>query len=302
MYEPILRRLVGDDYELSGDEARLLCPVHEARTGKPDHKPSFYFNVESGLCFCFSCGYRANAYLLWRDLKGEDLEIDEEIEPDEQISALRRRLERVPIRELYVPTVMDEADLDSFQRPNVEMLESRGISKIVAEMLEIRSSGGAWILPVRHITSGILMGIQIKDGKYVRNAPVGIKKGLSLFGLNTEYEHNSDAPTLVVESPLDVAVCFTHGLQAVATYGANVTEYQMQELKRMNHLVLAFDNDDAGREVTKEVEQALLTVVSDHRSIVWPDGIKDPGDARAKMRELTENAPSRLAERMRRFR
>ena len=302
MYERILQRLLGDDYVLTGSEAQAICPVHEQRTGKVDRKPSFYFNIDTGLCFCFSCGYRANHYILWRDVKGEDLEIDEEIPEEEQIQMLRAKFEKIEPRSFTLPTIMAESDLQGFDWPSVEMRMTRGISAEAVEALEIHASGEAWILPIRHITSGILMGIQIKDGKFVRNAPVGVKKGLSLFGLNVDREFDDDKPILVVESPLDVAVCWTFGVQAVATYGANVTTDQLQAIARFPEVVLAFDNDTAGRDTTKEIEEFLIRRVVPFRTVEWPEGTKDPGDALGSIVELVESAPSAMARRLREHR
>jgi hypothetical protein len=299
MYERVLQRLVGDDYVLAGSEAQLICPVHEARTGKADHKPSFYFNIDSGLCFCFSCGYRANHAILWRDMKGEDLEIDEVVPEEEQIQMLRAKFLKIEPRSFTLPTVMAEADLQSFEWPLVEMRITRGISAESIEALEIHASGSAWILPIRHITTGVLMGIQIKDGQFVRNAPTGVKKGLSLFGLNVDREFDPDQPVVVMESPLDVAVCHTFGVQGVATYGSNITTEQLQAIARFPEVVLAMDNDTAGRTATAELEKFLTSRVVPYRTVEWPTGMKDPGDALGEIVELVAAAQSSLARRLR---
>lgn len=283
MYEAILRRLVGDDYNLVGDEAVLLCPVHEARTGHPDHTPSFYFNIESGLCICFSCNYRANAHQLWTDIRGDVLEDIPVPDEDEGIRELQRRLDRISVEPVDIPTIMSEADFRSFSVPTTAMLKSRGISPSVAMRLDIRSSESAWVVPIRHIATNILMGIQVKDQDYVRNLPRGVKKGMGLFGLSTM---DLTLPTLIVESPLDVAVCLTHGVQAIATYGASVTNDQLAVIKGMPSPILAFDNDHAGRAIQDQVEQALLTLCLDVRRVMWPKGVKDPGDMGAGIRDV----------------
>lgn len=300
MYEQVLRRLIGDDYELVGDEAKALCPVHEQRTGKPDHKPSFYFNIESGLCYCFSCDFRGNAHILWNLLRGTELELDEEIPEDEQVSALRRRLEKIPVTGFHLPTVMDEKDLESFRMPTREMLESRGILSSAAYTLELRANEGAWIIPIRHVSTGTLMGVQIKDGSVVRNAPRGVKKGLSLFGLQSLQALQS-GPVLIVESPLDVAVCLTYRISAVATYGANVTDVQMKEIRSLGEVILGFDNDVAGRRATRTVAEDLSANSIPYRVVEWPDGVKDPGDALERITDLVAGAPSSLMNRLRRL-
>ena len=284
MYEAVLRRLVGDDYSLHGDEAILSCPVHEARTGKKDSKPSFSFNIETGLCICFSCNYRANVHQLWADLHGGVLEdLSDFVSDDDDTQDLLRRFNRISVDPVEIPTIMSEADFMSFGIPTIEMLDSRGIAPATALLLDIRASEGSWILPIRHIGTNILMGVQIKDRDYVRNAPKGVKKGMSLFGLSMM---DLTLPTLIVESPLDVAVCFTHGVQAIATYGASVSEDQMAVIKGMPSPILAFDNDHAGLLVQEEVQRAMLNLCKDVHRVVWPKGVKDPGDMGSAIRNV----------------
>lgn len=306
MYENILRRLVGDDYHMSGDEAILLCPVHEQITGKPDHKPSFYFNIESGLCLCFSCGYKGNAYTLWRDIKGEDLELDEEVPEDEWTASMIKRINRIQVTSFTIPTLMDESDLESFQPPTPEMLESRKISAQAAAELGILAHSGAWVIPIRHSASNLLMGMQIKDGPLVRNLPGkdpvtgegGVKKSLSLFGLNVDRIPGDD--TLIVESPLDVAVLRTVGINAVATYGSTVSDDQMRYLLELPGPVLAFDNDKAGRIATDQVAEVMLGRFIEVYQIEFPKGMKDPGNNPSIMGVLLDNSINLMAQRLRR--
>jgi hypothetical protein len=57
--EKVLLNL-GIDYDNKGHEANGLCPMHEVRTGKADHSPSWWINLESGQHICFSCHYKGN--------------------------------------------------------------------------------------------------------------------------------------------------------------------------------------------------------------------------------------------------
>ena len=42
----------------NGSQGIGCCPVHA------DKNPSFSFNIETGQCKCFGCGWKGNAYLL----------------------------------------------------------------------------------------------------------------------------------------------------------------------------------------------------------------------------------------------
>lgn len=45
-----------------GSQGIGCCPVHD------DTNPSFSFNIETGQCKCFGCGWKGNAYLLAAEL------------------------------------------------------------------------------------------------------------------------------------------------------------------------------------------------------------------------------------------
>lgn len=291
MYLSILDRMV-KEYSVQGDEANLKCPVHLSRTGKEDSRPSFYFNLETGLCICFSCGYRGNASMLWRELTGDELDM-ESVEDNSPGLLLRARLDRA-LRPPEPLTRMDEAELLMLDEPTDEMLATRGISREACTDLGIRSMGNAWVLPIRDM-SGMLMGYQHKEGKLVRNHPRGIRKSMSLFGLELA---TGPEELVVVESPLDVAVCRTHGIQAVATYGTAVSQEQIEIINGFPRVVLAMDSDEPGQDASKMLMAALTC---DTRVADWPSGMKDPGDAGPRIVEIVEGARSPLYMRLRKL-
>jgi len=102
----------------------------------------------------------------------------------------------------------------------------------------------AWILPIVG-PSGETWGWQAKSPDQVRNYPLGIKKSRTLFGIDVLRNSNSVA---LVESPLDACYLDTLGIPAVASFGAAVSDRQMRLLiERVDEIVLALDNDKAGR-------------------------------------------------------
>jgi Toprim-like len=72
------------------------------------------------------------------------------------------------------------------------------------------------------------------------------------------YHYEPRRPALVVESPMSVlskyAVCPT----IEATFGAKVTDYQVQLLAEHPRVTLFFDNDEAGWHATEEVGSTLM--------------------------------------------
>ena len=140
-----------------------------------------------------------------------------------------------------------ESALDQFGTPPAKALDLRGITLDAAQAYGIRwyAEGAAWILPIRDADSGVLRGWQTKSAHDTRNTP-GTRKGRTLFGID-RFQPGSTA--ILVESPLDAAVLLSAGLDGgLASFGANVSREQAQILRdRAGRIVLALDNDDAGR-------------------------------------------------------
>jgi DNA primase len=114
-----------------------------------------------------------------------------------------------------------------------------------------------WILPVRDPDTFEFWGYKEKseDG-YFNNKPAGISKGDTLFGIDCLRERTA----ILLESPLDCLRLYTAGiLGGVASYGAKVTSTQMDLLfDRVNVIILALDNDDAGWNAVRAIKQKYL--------------------------------------------
>lgn len=63
----------------------------------------------------------------------------------------------------------------------------------------------------------------------------------------------------VTEGPLDTMWLWQNGYPSVAIFGANLSHTQIQLLSKIRtpELVLAFDNDDTGRKITKYAQEKL---------------------------------------------
>ena len=278
MIEDVLTRL-GITYDLRGDEAWALCPMHEQRTGKADHNPSWSINVTTGKFLCFSCGYKGALSRLVRDLRGGT---QEEAEawvgtdaPDPKV--LQRKVKSakptriVPSKEMSV----DEAVFLSLPDPTEEQLASRHLSQRWAQYYTLRYDEG-WCLPIRD-ADGVLRGWQTKTGARVRNHPVGVKKSRYLFGM-VELPALTES-VVVVESPLDAVLCSQAGHPAVALFGATASVTQVDLLLQFPVVILALDNDDTGRLSQQKLADQLAERGVHVRVVRYPDGVKDFGDA-----------------------
>ncbi len=298
--EQALDRL-GIDYELRGDEAWAVCPMHEQRTGKVDHHPSWSINLDSGVFFCFSCRYRGKINRLIQDVRGVSRADAEEFlgEPVLEPEILVKRLSLARHRRV-VPVIsrVDEAEYLSFPDPPASELEKRGLSAEIAEQYTLRYDSG-WLLPIR-TSQGDLVGWQYKHNGFVRNRPPGVRKSLYLFGMYEAVKAQAET-VAVVEAPLDAALSTQYGTYGVATYGAMVSEEQINILAGFPEVIVAMDNpliDKAGRIAQEKIVNGLQDRGAFIRVVEYPEHIKDFGDAPSLIPELITNARNPLLGRL----
>lgn len=161
------------------------------------------------------------------------------------------------------------------------ILSARNLDEDTAKRFGIKwnTSYKAVVIPIVS-PLGELWGWQLKKSGWVRNHPIGVHKGLTLFGIERAY-----SPTgLLLESPLDV-VRF-HGVyggsdvSAVASFGANISKQQIDVLvDRFDSLIVALDNDKAGRMETRRLVQSLPSFRGGVKFWRYPSSaLKDVGD------------------------
>lgn len=268
---PEALELLGIEYDVRGSEANSYCPMHEARTGKIDHSPSWWVNLETGQHICFSCGYKGGLLSLVCDIKGFHINTWGQTEPDYQaakfwlstvaeisIEKLGDMLAKLPayISPSPKPLEMSEARLAVYIDPPQEELDKRHLTLEAAKQYGIMwdDKKKAWILPLRDPHFNKLLGWQEKGtvDRTFFNRPAGLTKSKTLFGV----ENQNEESVIVVESPLDCARIASAGIKgAVAICGSSLSEDQVRLLRFSRRVIIAFDNpnvDNAGKKASKE--------------------------------------------------
>ena len=247
-----LTRLGVEYYSDRGYEIQAECPAHEERTGHRDHNPSFYINADTGAFICFSCGWKGSLTTLIRYTQG-NVDVKDWFKDEEGLSLRLKRIlkSKEPIQE---QTYITESMLSAFTSPPADALKSRGLTKAAADLYGLLwdSRKQNWIIPIRDVVSGALLGWQEKGYliRYFKNYPTGVHKSSSLFG----YAQYSGGDMIVVESPLDVVRLASIGITGgVATYGAIVSKTQFNLIRGADQLILAMDNDDAGKKSSMDL-------------------------------------------------
>lgn len=289
---------LGIKYEETGSEAKALCPAHFARTGKEDHNPSWFINLDTGQHICFSCNYKGNIAQLVCDVNEFYLNTFGTYSYDYEAARLwLSQVSAIPVEKLLEmvkmlpnrieaspkPLEMSEARLAVFTNPPAEAMASRNITQEAVDAYGVLwdSNKSAWILPIREPHFNRLMGWQEK-GTLTRtffNRPAGLQRSKTLFGI----ENQTDDVVIVVESPLDCLRIRSAGqVGAVATCGTSLSEEQIKLLRYSDKVVVAFDNpkvDKAGLKASEEMRKyARKYGINVFYFNYGSSGAKDPGD------------------------
>ena len=261
--EAVLARLNIEPVQVRGDEILALCPGHKEITGKEDHNPSWWINAETGAHICFSCGFKGNLWALiatvqnlrdangfldyadakdWLYLSFENFSFGpaEDDQDDEPI-----------FKEVQG---MGESRLALFTYPPASALKARGLTLEAASKYQLLwdPNFGNWITVIREPVTNKLLGWQEKGfrHRYFKNYPPGVQKSTTLFGFN-RYDGGR---MIIVESPLDVIRLESLGISGgVSTYGALISNTQLNLIREADEIVFALDNDEAGLAASKSM-------------------------------------------------
>lgn len=249
-----------------GVEIQAHCPAHEERTGHADVNPSWWINSDTGHHICFSCQFKGGLATLVTLFTDGDLTNYKEFinSPSQMMSRLKNVIETK--KEKADTVKVSESMLSAFTRPPDMALLSRGISRYSANLHELlwNNSRDSWIIPVRHMITDELLGWQEKGttSRFFNNYPPKMKKSNSLFG----FDKYDGGVMIVVESPLDVvrmASVHIHG--GISTYGTQVSIAQFNAMRGAFKLIIAMDNDDAG----KAASENLYQLCKEHSKEAW---------------------------------
>lgn len=235
-------------YVSGGDEVYALCPFHQ------DNKPSFAFNVRSGLFICYACGEKGNAKKLLSRLKLDDV-------PSPTLGDLMSSIDSLATPRVE-PKTYPDTWLDRFKlTPEAnKYLRSRGLSKqtIADFRLGWNESKQAITIPL-HNRLGECVGVNQRfmfgDVKY--RYPLGFRRQENLYS----YHRVEVRPHLlaVTEGCFDALAFWNIATPAVAIYGSSMSKDQNRLVRMLlpRLVVIAMDNDDAGRKAAQQVANQL---------------------------------------------
>ena len=175
-----------------------------------------------------------------------------------------------------LPTVTEE-ELDSYRVYHPYMWRRR----MTPEVIDIFDIGydektQSITFPVRDRSGVCLFVARRSVNTKFFNYPEGVTK--PLYGLYELYQLDEFPKQVIVcESMIDAITCWVYGKYAVALNGLG-NSVQMVQLSQMpcRQLVLATDNDEAGRAARKRIRKYVRGKII--TQIVFPEGKKDIND------------------------
>lgn len=274
----------------SGDDIMTQCPYHG---NGQERKPSFGIRKSDGKSHCFSCGQTvgvdemiANCFgysdptwgyrWLIQNFNTVSVEERKDIELD---------LDRAQKKDSCHQYFISEEELDSYRYIHPYMYK-RGLIDAVINAFDIGydKQSDSITFPVRYwgsVNNGKCLFVAKRSVKTKRfDLPKNMEKplyGLYEFWRNIELGAVTDE-VYICEGLFDCLRLWCNGKVALAGFGCLFSEYQIKLLEGLpvRKLILALDNDEAGRKATeklkKRIKNKLIT------EAVIPNGHKDIGE------------------------
>jgi DNA primase len=236
----------------------VFCPYHG------NHRtPAGEIDKSTGMFFCFSCHKFANLieFVMYmsnrtyfeaaRFIKSKETESNLEAEVSK---ALIERPDFVLFDELLIQRLNQQA-LDSpraMRYYNGRLITDDSVNKF---KLGFSEKQDMVTIPV-HSPDGMAVGFvgRSVEGKEFKNTP-GLPKAKLLFNL---HRVKTADRVYVVESSFDAIRLDQVGMPAVATLGANVSNIQIDLLKKyFNNIIVIADNDEAGGNMKNKIIEKL---------------------------------------------
>lgn len=202
------------------NEVLCKCPNPE----HDDANPSASFNTETGLLYCFSCGYSANAYQLAKQAGV--------------------RLEKKPIK--HVKPDSEQQWKEFYKLPfadNNHYLKTRNVTNKEVNIFGIRETHNGIVFLFEDAKHN-LIGTQIRQySKKPKYLTFGER---ILYDLPMLVHYTPDRPIYLTEGIFGMIRGYQAGFQTLATIGAMIKESTLEPVLNWPKVYGMFDNDFAG--------------------------------------------------------
>lgn len=175
----------------------------------------------------------------------------------EKNTELKLELEPIILKKTEKNTYLDEKILEDFQSYHPYM-DKRKLSKKVCETFKIKydPKSECLVFPVWDERGNLYMLTRrsVKNKTFI----IDKNKDKPVYLLNFIRKNNIPEIT-ICESQINALTLWGWQIPAVATFGCNITDKQVEILNKsgIKHIYLAFDGDEAGKKGTKKLISKL---------------------------------------------
>ena len=270
-------RGTGVDIESEVDSDYIIyCPFHAN-----NRTPAGEVDKQSGIFFCFSCHHVSNLVELVMHVSGrtyfEAARFVNSKKTESNLEAeVGKRLIDKPDYKQFDELMIKRLSQQAIESPRaMRYYSGRSITEHSVNKFALGYSEKQDMVTIPvHSPDGMAVGFvgRSVEGKEFKNTP-GLPKSKLLFNL---HRVKTADRVYIVESSFDVIRLDQVGLPAVATLGANVSNYQIDLLKKyFNNVIVIADNDDAGGNMKSKIIDKLGSRVN---TIQLDNKYKDIGD------------------------
>ena len=276
-----------DNIQSRGTEWKASCPFAYLHEGGADANPSFTVNVSKGTYYCNVCHSKGNIHTLYKNLYNMNNE-QAWFELGDALNIPRPDSTR-PTRPEIDPGLASEYHqaLMKLTGPIRQVLsQKRGLTDETIKRFQLGWDGERITIPIYDEYNNLVNfrlykwnsdNDQYKVTNYVDD--FGNAYGeVRIYGIENLVDE--DCSTVVwCEGEMDRICAEQHGFPAACpTSGAGSWKAEWTKLFRNKQAVyIAQDNDEAGRNATKKLNERLHSVV-DVYNIVWPEDFPVKGD------------------------
>jgi DNA primase len=253
----------------------IFCPFHYNK-----NTPACEVDKEKGLFLCFACGERGTLLdLVMRTTNrnyfeasrvistaAKGIDFASRIEKDIQVREEFLEFDKDLIDRLHNDLLSSEKAIEYFKGRNIE------IDAIKKFKLGYSPKQDMVVVPVYSHTD-ICVGFVGRsiEGKSFKNS-TGLPRNKVLFNLNNV----KFSDIVIVESSFDAIRLWQLNIPAIATLGANIGKNQINLInKYATRIILAMDQDEAGRTLTRNLNNSVTVPIL---NMDFPDEVKDIGD------------------------
>lgn len=278
-----LARALGIEGWLSGNEYAAPCPFHL------DSNPSFYLNKDTGLWICHRGDGSGNFINLvervlncsWQEAQDFIAKEGQRTSVEQMVNHLGGQLFPAEAQSVQNHNAWIEYYQGLPERIMGDWFLERGFDWRTIDHWGIRYDQIADSVVIPVYWQGELAGVVARKGKGLpkyQNSP-GLPSSKILFG-----GISKGANTIIlVEGILDAVWGWQCGLNTASLLGIHLSLEQVSILRglRYSEIILALDNDEVGREGTKEAIDKLTKhgyLLPQVTMVEFPEGYKDAND------------------------